>query len=133
MLEEDTGSDSLKGDYIGLFLNEVFDKPLCRERLSLPLMLACLLSEYFPFIFPMRDSVSHMIDAVFDDVLKAFARSGERTPKNFAANSKGISYSRILTVEEWEDLQINSALILTTDQRIVKKALERRIAFSGRS
>jgi hypothetical protein len=127
MPKEDIRSDFCKGDYIGLFLNEVFDKPMCSGRLGLPLTLACLLSEYFPLIFPMKGAASRLIDSIFDDVLKAVAHSDDKAPKRFAANSKGILYSKILAVEEWEGLQANSMLILTTDRRVVKKAIERRI------
>lgn len=129
MLKEEIRSSFCEGDYIGLFLDEAFDRPLCKESLGLPLILACLLSEYIRLIFPMKSAVSRSIDSVFDDVLRAVAYSGDKTLKHFAANSKGILYYNILAVEEWEDLQINSMLILTTDQMVGRKAIERRVPY----
>jgi hypothetical protein len=129
MLKEEIRSSFCEGDYIGLFLDEAFDRPLCKESLGLPLILACLLSEYIRLIFPMKSAVSRSIDSVFDDVLRAVAYSGDKTLKHFAANSKGILYSKIISVEEWENLQIKSMLILTTDPRVEKKALERRVPY----
>jgi hypothetical protein len=56
--------------YAALILKEVSGDPLHKGLLRSPLTLACLISEYFRLIFPMRGSVSPIIDSVFDEALR---------------------------------------------------------------
>jgi hypothetical protein len=113
--------------YAALFLKEVSGDPLHRNLLWLPLALACSISEYSRLIFPMRSSVSRIIDSTFDEVFRYLDLGRHKTLKDFVTNSKGILYAKDLTVEESARVLERAAFILTTDEKIEEVALEKRL------
>lgn len=120
--------------YITLFLKEVNSTPLQKQLLRLPLTLACLISEHSRLVFPMRSSVSWIIDSAFDEVLSHLDLTRHKTLKDFVANSKGILYAKDLTIEESARVLEQAAFTLTTDEKIEEIALEKGLphAFMSR-
>src|SRR5262245_421038 len=102
--------------YMALFLKEISGAPLRKSLLWLPLALACLISEYSRLVFPMRSSVSWLIDSAFDEVLRYLDLGKHRTLKDFVAKSKGILYAKDLTAKERARVLERAAFILTTDE-----------------
>jgi len=113
--------------YMALFLKEVSGAPLHKRLLWLPLALACSISEYSRLVFPMRSSISWVIDSAFDEVLRYLDMGRHKTLKDFVTNSKGILYAKDLTVEENARVLECAAFILTTDEKIEEIALEKRL------
>jgi hypothetical protein len=113
--------------YVALFLKEVSCAPLRKSLLWLPLALACSISEYFRLVFPMRSSVSRIIDSAFDEVLKYLDLRRHKTLKDFVTNTKGILYAKDLTAEESTSVMERAAFILTTDEKTEEVALEKRL------
>jgi hypothetical protein len=109
------------------FLKEVSCAPLRKSLLWSPLALACSISEYSRLVFPMRSSVSWIIDSAFDEVFKYLDLGRHRTLKDFVTNSKGILYAKDLTAEESTCVMERAAFILTTDERIEEVALEKML------
>src|SRR5215510_13613997 len=113
--------------YVALFLKEVSCAPLRKSLLWSPLALACSISEYSSLVFPMRSSVSWIIDSAFDEMLKYLDLGRHKTLKEFVTNSKGILYAKDLTAEESTRVMERAAFILTTDETIEKVALEKKL------
>jgi hypothetical protein len=112
---------------MALFLKEISGAPLRKGLLWLPLALACLISEYSRLVFPMRSSVSWVIDSAFDEVLRYLDLGKHRTLKDFVAKSKGILYAKDLTAKESARVLERAAFILTTDEKIAHIALGKRL------
>jgi len=113
--------------YAALILKEVSGDPLHKGLLRPPLTLACLISEYSRLIFPMRGSVSPIIDSVFDEALRYLNLGAYQTLKEFVTNSKGILYAKDLAAHERAGVLEHAAFILTTDDKIEEMALEEKL------
>jgi hypothetical protein len=113
--------------YAALFLKEVNGGAIRKSSLWQPLALACLISEYSRLLFPMRSSVSSIVDSAFDESLKYLERGKHKTLKDFVTNSQGILYLKDLSVEESARVLEYAAFTLTTDEKIEETALEEKL------
>jgi hypothetical protein len=113
--------------YAALFLKEVNGAALRKSSLWQPLALACLISEYSRLVFPMRSSVSSIIDSAFDESLRYLDRGKHKMLKDFVTNSQGILYVKDLAVEESARVLEYATFTLTTDEKIEETALEEKL------
>lgn len=82
-----------------------FDGGLSRKKdFLLFLTLAYLLSEHVPFVFPLPNDKSRLVDAQFDDVIKGLT-----------LKSKGIIYQKDLEAGQLQELLERTSLLLTDE------------------
>jgi hypothetical protein len=109
--------------YLALFLKEVNDPVIDKKKFRLLLVAACLLSKHTQLIFPVSGSISRLIDEVFDDLFK----KRPQMFKDFVVKSKGIVYAKDLTTREKNRILEYAAFVVTTDERILKVALNKKL------
>jgi hypothetical protein len=90
--------------YAVITLDEADFLPERRQRLSMSLIFAFLLSAHIRLVFPMRSSVSRDVDRVFDQALRGAPMV-----------SKGIVYQKDLPAEEMASLLEWADFVLTSD------------------
>lgn len=112
--------------YLAFLLKEANDPTIDKQRFLAPLLAACLLSEHIQLIFPVIGSISGLIDEAFDELFK----SHPQLFKDFVAKSKGIVYAKDLTPEEKSEVLKCAAFVITTDKRISKVALSKKLPFA---
>jgi hypothetical protein len=112
-----------KEPYLAFLLKEANDPTIDKQKFLAPLLAACLLSKHIQIIFPVIGSISHLFDEVFDDLFK----SRSQLFKEFVATSKGIVYAKELTPGEKSEVLKYSAFVITTDKRISKAALSKKL------
>ena len=109
--------------YLAFFFKEANDPTIDKQKFRAPVLAACLLSKHIQVIFPVIGSVSRLIDEVFDELFK----SRSQVFKDFVAKSKGIVYAKDLTPGEKSEVLKYAAFVITTDKRISKVALSKKL------
>jgi hypothetical protein len=112
--------------YLAFIFKEADDPTSDIQKFLAPLLAACLLSEHIQLIFPVIESVSRLIDEAFDELFK----SHSQLFKDFVPKSKGIIYAKDLTPEEKSEVLKYAAFVITTDKRISKVALSKKLPFA---
>ena len=109
--------------YLAFLLKEANDPAINKQKFLAPLLTACLLSKRIQLIFPVIGSISQLVDEVFDELFK----SRSQLFKEFVATSKGIVYAKDLTPGEKSEVLKYAAFVVTTDKRISKVALSKKL------
>jgi hypothetical protein len=112
--------------YLALFLKEVNDPIIDKQKIRLPLLVAYSLSKHAQLILPISGSVSRSIDEVFDELFK----SQSQMFKDFVLRSKGIFYAKDLSAGEKSRILECAAFVITTDKRISKVALNKKLPYA---
>jgi hypothetical protein len=115
------------GPYMALFLKEVNDVAIDKRQLRLPIIVACAMSKHIRIIFPMSNSVSCLVDDVFESLFRRQFQIAPKVYKEFVVGSKGILYAKDLTFEEEMSVLQYATFTMTTDVKICGMALKRML------